>query len=876
MGKYEHALALYPYRWNSTPYMGVFPPTGLEYIAASIKALVPRVTLLDLRHERACRDPATLSELVRSQVDILCVSVPWDAQFDDVCECIGRLPAEVFTVVGGNKAAREVELLLGRYPNVDLVVRGEGEEAIRQIVSGDPRSSIPGVSYRADGGIVHNPILPVRDISRLPYPDRSLRRHDYHFVLDGVPLSRLTFDTVLTTRGCPRRCKFCTFSLGPAGHRRRYAERPLHSVMAELKTITADVVVFADDNFFANPARSERLLEQIAEDGLDKTFVAQARIEVAHHTRLLDKATKAGLKVLLLGIESPHDSVLEQLGKGFSQQEIRQALAVLGRYDFFLHGYFIYGNVGETAEQMLYISQFAREIGVDSISFQKLRIDEHSPLREVVQNTPGYHYTHLGGAVYSDRYGLDDLKRIRNRIFRDFYTPRQIAHVVHEVRRLGLIDSRDLLRMSARLPTLLHWVLRRLRQDAASEAARAQMKARAARRAPGATGAGRPGDGSGEHRSLHASRANGSAAVDDASCDADCGSTDKPTVAVVIAGGLAHSSFGEQARTPKPLLPVHGRPVVDYVVQALEHSGAERILVSYDEEVDLPSVLTPTTRTFFAARGDHGGSYAAGIRHVFEVLATHYDIHEIHQRTIMLVPCDLPLVTAAAFDALIRSAQAVDADLVATMISCRRASARFPGKRFIGLYLADFGEPCTLQAPAFVQGDIIRAGIHGSPLSFGELTNQVVDELAGAADSIRSSRKSRLVLARATYELVIRRLARQRQLGLLLPFLSRLVSGRVRSADVLRVLSAAFAIRVGIVPSEAPEFSGDVDEPGDYPQVLGVPWTPHDAAHDADASGAWPIECGASGLRRTPSTGGGRRPAPRAALAGTTIRRRRG
>lgn len=131
--------------------------------------------------------------------------------------------------------------------------------------------------------------------------------------------------TVLTTRGCPRHCKFCTFSVDPLGHRRSYAERPLASVIEELKTITADVVLFADDDFFANPKRSEELFELIADHGIDKTFVAQARIEVANHPRLLEKAAAAGLHVLLLGIESPHDAVLEQLAKGFTQQEIRQA-----------------------------------------------------------------------------------------------------------------------------------------------------------------------------------------------------------------------------------------------------------------------------------------------------------------------------------------------------------------------------------------------------------------------------------------------------------------------------------------------------------------------------------------------------------------------
>jgi radical SAM superfamily enzyme YgiQ (UPF0313 family) len=71
-----------------------------------------------------------------------------------------------------------------------------------------------------------------------------------------------------------------------------------------------------------------------------------------------------------MGIESPHDRILGQLQKGITQQVIRDAMAVLTQYDFLLHGYFIYGNVGETEEEMLYIGKFAREIGLDTISFR--------------------------------------------------------------------------------------------------------------------------------------------------------------------------------------------------------------------------------------------------------------------------------------------------------------------------------------------------------------------------------------------------------------------------------------------------------------------------------------------------------------------------
>jgi magnesium-protoporphyrin IX monomethyl ester (oxidative) cyclase len=441
--------------------MGIFPPTGLEYIAASMKDLVGKVTLLDLRYENAYRNPEVLSEFIRNQVDLLCISIRWDAQFKKVCDFISKLPPEVRTVVGGYKATLEVEYLFECCPNIDMIVRGEGEDIIRQIVTGVPSKDIRGLSYRQDGRITHNEIHDLPDIAHIPFPDRSLRRYDYHLIQHGVRLSRRTFDTILTTRGCPYKCKFCTFSLNPLGQKRSYTERPLDSVIQELKTIKADFVLFSDDNFFTNPRRSEELCDLIIENKIKKTFAVQARIDMAKYPKILDKAEKAGFRLFLIGIESPHDWILKQLSKGITQQQIRDAFEVLNQYDFFLHGYFIYGNIGETEEEMLYIPKFAKEIKVDSISFQKLRIEKFSPLKELVESTPGYYYERIGGPVYSDRYGRKELKNIRNRIRSEFYDWHQILHITKKARRIGLFDGRDLTVALPNLPLLIYRVAKR-------------------------------------------------------------------------------------------------------------------------------------------------------------------------------------------------------------------------------------------------------------------------------------------------------------------------------------------------------------------------------------------------------------------------------
>jgi radical SAM superfamily enzyme YgiQ (UPF0313 family) len=241
-------------------------------------------------------------------------------------------------------------------------------------------------------------------------------------MLNGINVINVSFDTVLSARGCPFNCKFCTFSLNPLGQRRNYAARSVESVIKEIEGLTADIIFFSDDNLFADPKRVERMCDLIIARNMKKRFMAQARIEIARYPALLEKMVKAGFKALLIGIESPHDRILAQLNKGFDSDAVRKYFAVLKKYPIYCHGYFIYGNISETEEEMLYISKFAKEIGVDSITFQKLRIEKFSPLREIVDKTPGYHVDKKG-VLYSDTYGKAALKEITRKIRFSFYTP---------------------------------------------------------------------------------------------------------------------------------------------------------------------------------------------------------------------------------------------------------------------------------------------------------------------------------------------------------------------------------------------------------------------------------------------------------------------
>ncbi|MFA5864998.1 MAG: radical SAM protein [Phycisphaerae bacterium] len=451
--KYRHALCLYPYLVDHSSGIGIFPPTGLEYIATALKGHVDRITLIDLRHERGLQSMRNMLGFIeREKVDLICLSFCWKAKYGKVIGYIRQLPSDRMIVVGGREATANVDDLFNKCPNVQVVVRGEGEETIVEFADGRPWEEILGLSYRKDGGIVHNDNRPLQSVESIVPPDRTMRRTKYVPVIRGLKLLPLEFDTVLSSRGCPYKCKFCTFNLNPLGQKREYEARSAESVVEEIASTSARFIQFADDNFFVTPSRAQRICDMLIERGIKKIYCANARLEVSKNPQILEKAYKAGFRVLLLGIESATDRILKQLDKGFTTDQVRDAFKVLRQFPFWYHAYFIYGNIGETEQEMLEIPKFAGELGVHAITLSQLYMDKFTPLREVVENTPGY-WISPNGHVYCKEFDKHKLLKIRNKIRNRFwYRPGHIVKMLSSLKQTEIMNYRDLLRLGIVLP----------------------------------------------------------------------------------------------------------------------------------------------------------------------------------------------------------------------------------------------------------------------------------------------------------------------------------------------------------------------------------------------------------------------------------------
>jgi len=462
---YKHALCLHPYFRDShagSLGLAVFPPTGLEYVAAALQPQVERITFVDLRLPGPMRKVKALERFITEEIDLLCISINWEYQFEEVCKLVKDLPWAVTTVVGGKQATDCLEEVIEKCPNVDIVVRGEGEEAIAEIANGLELKDIAGISYRSNGQVIHNAHRELGDVNSFAFPDRSLRKQIYSFNVGGVALRGEEFDIILTARGCPYNCKFCTFTLNPWGQKRAYSARSIDSVIEEIRQISAGIILIADENFFVNPKRAKQICDRIVQEGIQKRFLVQSRIEVFEHPDVLEAAAKAGIKLLLLGIESPHDRILEQLNKGFDSAAVRRAFETFRQYPFYYHGYFIYGNVTETEDEMMQIPVFAQELGLDSITYQKLRVEKYSPLKELVEATPGY-YVGDDQIVYSEQLGRPGLKRISRQITRQFYTPARLVRLVGKLFRIHVLRFSSVVLLALGVPAMLgHAVARKV------------------------------------------------------------------------------------------------------------------------------------------------------------------------------------------------------------------------------------------------------------------------------------------------------------------------------------------------------------------------------------------------------------------------------
>jgi len=349
-----------------------FPPLGVAYVAAALQEAGHAVRVLDctfLRRDEAAR----LALAARAEVvGIYCMvtmeeDARWFAQ-----QMHGRCG---LLVAGGPLPTCDPDAFLEHF---DVVVRGEGEQTMRELLeareTGADLGAVPGVVCRRaagarahgkDGGALRAPPRPfARDLDAIRFPARELLPNARYLEF-GRRSYGYSVTTVMSTRGCPFHCEFCSNVVFGESYRERSPENVVDEI-EDCLALGYERISFADDVFTLNGRRVLAICAEIRRRRLRFAWECLGRIDAFDHATA--QAMKAaGCFRIFFGIESGNDAILELMNKQITTAQARSAVAAAHRAGLEVGAFFILCYPGETDDTVLDTLRFATSLPLDYV-----------------------------------------------------------------------------------------------------------------------------------------------------------------------------------------------------------------------------------------------------------------------------------------------------------------------------------------------------------------------------------------------------------------------------------------------------------------------------------------------------------------------------
>jgi anaerobic magnesium-protoporphyrin IX monomethyl ester cyclase len=246
---------------------------------------------------------------------------------------------------------------------VDYLLRGEAEatlaEFVRQLEGNAGRPQVPGLCHRGSDGPVCVPQAdPPQDLDSIPFPDRGLLRDNYRRRVYYRLGRRPPADMIMTSRGCPFRCRFC-FNVGK-GYRLRAPANVVRELVY-LRSLGITTIDFMDELFTGHRTRCMEICRLIGEAGL------KLDLKIRSHVRTLDREMllalkKAGVSVVLFGVESGSDAMLTAMHKNASVADNARAIRLVKQAGMRCYADILLGFPGETRETIAETDRFLRRV----------------------------------------------------------------------------------------------------------------------------------------------------------------------------------------------------------------------------------------------------------------------------------------------------------------------------------------------------------------------------------------------------------------------------------------------------------------------------------------------------------------------------------
>jgi len=346
-------------RWTKGSSM---PPLGLLYIGAVLEKEGHdiRIVPADLWKLNGHRITGLMKEF---KPDIIGVTSTTENRFQSfkLIRIAKKALPESITVMGGPHASMAAEDTLGHIPELDIVVRGEAEETMRELCRGlegkmDLRriQSLAGISFRKNGEIVPNPDrTPIKDIDSIPRPAYHLvpfEQYNFRFEVPGKGM--LPAVNMMTSRGCPFKCNFCAT---PINWGRTVRMRSPRNIVEEIEFLIhkygVRVIFFFDDTFNTSPRRAHRICDLILEKKLDVFFKCDIRIDLIDKPLLL-KMKQAGLFHLSFGLEAGSERVRNEIvGKNVDIEDFHNLVRWCRELEIIPNAFFIFSHPTETWQE---------------------------------------------------------------------------------------------------------------------------------------------------------------------------------------------------------------------------------------------------------------------------------------------------------------------------------------------------------------------------------------------------------------------------------------------------------------------------------------------------------------------------------------------
>ncbi|MDI6792744.1 MAG: radical SAM protein [bacterium] len=342
---------------------GTMPPVGLLCLAAILEREGYAVKVVDLD----CENIDIKGLIEEQQPKIVCITgtTPTRFQSFELAHICKTVDSSIVTGYGGPHATFTAEEILADVPDMDVIVRNEGDQTVVDLAKAviDRRmrlDDVLGISYRKGSNIQHNHNRPrIQDLDLLPFPARHLvKMSNYDLKMDFLDVPG-TY--IMTSRGCPMKCSFCSAKMIWGS---QYTKRSAKNVADEIEMLfnkynVAGIKIF-DSTLTIDRGHVESLCDEFMRRGFDFPWECEIRVNTMDRS-LLEKMKKAGCYYVDFGVESASPKVLKLMRKGITLEQVENVLNWTSELGIYTKVFFTYGHIGETWEDVQMTKRFIKE-----------------------------------------------------------------------------------------------------------------------------------------------------------------------------------------------------------------------------------------------------------------------------------------------------------------------------------------------------------------------------------------------------------------------------------------------------------------------------------------------------------------------------------